>query len=135
MWNPIAEHVHVDLVRAGSHAHDRGDPCQGRAQGRGLGPIKVGDEGNVAVGFEVGESDDGTVKKYRQSPVLIRPNPAATEVGVRVVGTAQQALIDSHLMIILRPGEFLGTRRPMTARLHAVRFQGGERNANLVGLW
>ena len=100
--NPIAEHVHVYLLRGGRPAYDGGDPRQRGPQRRCLRPVEVGDEGNVAVGFEMCESDNNTVKHDRQTPVLVLPNPAAAKIHVRVGGTAQQALIDCRLISVLR---------------------------------
>jgi len=97
MRNAIAEHVHVYLVRRGSRSHGVGGSRQNRPQRRRLRPVEVGDEGNMAVGFEVSESHYGTVKHDREAPVLVLPDPAAAKVRVRITDAAQQAVVVGHL--------------------------------------
>ena len=60
----VAEDVHVYLVGGGGRAQGGGDTSQDRPQRRCFHAVEVGDEGNVAVRFEVSESDHGPLQHH-----------------------------------------------------------------------
>lgn len=58
----VAEDVHVHLVCGGGLAQSCGHPCEHRAERCRLRSVEVGDGGDVAVRFEMGETCHGTAQ-------------------------------------------------------------------------
>lgn len=94
MWNTLAEDINVDEVSSRHRLEFGGHAGQHRAQCRCLPTIKVGDVGDMALGFKVSEPGNRRARlNDRQAPVWVLPDNTSPKGPCRLFWLAEQAIV------------------------------------------
>src|SRR4030095_8040676 len=108
MRHTIAEDVEIDDLGAGRVLQRAGAARQGRAKGRGLRPVELGDVAYVTLRFEIGEAGDFRRQADGQPPMRVLPDldPLKLRVGGRAA--AHRAIGCRHRTL---PSDTIGNGR------------------------